>query len=112
MSDSTNPARALSRQLNDAAISAVRSGDFQTAQRKWVEAANADPTFSGPPFNIARFMLDKGARGADVLRVVEKYLDAAERNASNGTEHEDIKILEQIPTLRQWLAQRKMTIGI
>jgi len=105
-------ARTLSRQLNDAAISAVRAGDNQTAMKKWVEAATADPTFSGPPFNMARFMLDKGARRPDELRVVEKYLDAAERNALKSNDDEDARILEQLPTLRGWLASRRKTIDI
>ena len=106
------PNRALSRQLNDAAISAVRAGDNQTAQKKWMEAANADPTFSGPPFNIARFMLDKGAQRPDVLDVVEKYLDAAERNASRSNDAEDARILEQLPTVREWMQSRRNTYEV
>lgn len=104
--------RDSSRKLNDAAVAAVRVGDNQTAMRKWVEAAKADPTFSGPPFNMARFMLDKGARRPDELIVVEKYLDAAERNALKSSDGEDSRILEQLPTLRQWLASRKNTFEI
>lgn len=110
--DPAKQARARARELNDAAIRAVRAGDNQTAMKSWVDAAKADPTFSGPPFNMARFMLDKGARRPEELQVVEKYLDAAERNASRGNEHEDTQILAQLPTLRDWLASRRRTIDV
>lgn len=99
----TAPNRALSRQLNDAAIAAAKCGDNNLAEQKWLEAAKADPTFSGPAFNLARYLITNAPATAEVLDAVKKYLDAAERNASSGSEGEDSRVLKQLPTLRAWL---------
>src|SRR5258707_9367286 len=97
----SKPDRNRARELSDEGAS-LTSVSMVQARAKWMQATEADPTWSVPYFNLAMSYLD----GGDPIQA-ENYLDQAKERANAGSSSEDSQVLQQLKAIKARIALKK-----
>ena len=87
--------RDAAKSLSDAGVHAIQQGNVALAIERWTQAAQADPTWSVPSFNIAKCLLSSG-RASEAI----PHLESAVRIASRRQSSEDSQVLDQAARLQ------------
>ena len=90
-----NSSRDRAKILSDAGFVAVKADDMETAHGKWLQATEADQSWSVPFFNLARLSLDRGDRHA-----ASAFLGLAEDRAQRGSSADDAQVMKQVTNLK------------
>jgi hypothetical protein len=102
--------REHAKALSDEAYQAMEDGSTFTAMGKWGEASKADPSWSVPYFNLAKWHFDISEGKGDLLTEAEEYLQKAEIAASSRRSPEDTEVLHQVGIIRARILLRKQGI--
>lgn len=93
-----NSSRDRAKILSDAGFTAVKKGDMDSAHTRWLQATQADQSWSVPFFNLARLSLDRGDRHSAIA-----FLGIAEERAQRGSSVDDAQVIKQVPFLKSRL---------